>query len=66
MEGASIEPALDRIDAALARLAKATERSAAQSRALAAHNERLKAAVREALGEIDALIAQSDAGQSAP
>jgi hypothetical protein len=60
MEGCPVDTAMARIDAALARLVTAMERSAARTRELSRRHERLKASVGEAIGEIDALIARSE------
>ncbi len=51
---AATEQAVDRIRAALARL----ERAVLQSRDLQERHERLRGTVEDALGEIDALLAQ--------
>ncbi len=60
--------ALDRIEAALARLAAATARAkevrlaaAAETVRLEVDNEKLREAVGEALGQLDGLIAQVEA-----
>lgn len=65
-------PALDRIEAALARMAAALKKAEAGRLAQAAEtvrievdNERLREAVSEAIGQIDAMIARAG-GESRP
>jgi hypothetical protein len=60
MEGASMENALDRIEAALARVEQAARAPAptlAPDADLAARHERLRAAVAQSLRQLDGLIA---------
>jgi uncharacterized membrane protein YccC len=57
MEGASIENALDRIEAALTRIEQAASRAPATDPQLAARHERLRAAVTQSLQQLDALLA---------
>ncbi|MDR2857988.1 MAG: hypothetical protein LBV50_09085 [Novosphingobium sp.] len=58
MEGASVEKALDRMEAALTRIENAASRAAAPDRDLAARHERLRAAVAQSLGRLDMLLAE--------
>jgi hypothetical protein len=58
MEGASIELALDRIDAALIRLEDAASRAPAPDPALAARHETLRAAVSQSLRQLDELLGE--------
>lgn len=58
MEERPVETLVDRMDAALGRIERAIARSDGDLRELSAKHERLKAAVGEALGEIDTLLAQ--------
>jgi hypothetical protein len=58
MEGASIEKALGRIEAALTRIENAAARPTASDRELAARHERLRAAVSQSLNQLDRLLAE--------
>lgn len=57
MEGASIDQALGRIEAALSRIEQAAETDARPDRELAERHERLREAVGQSLQQLDALIA---------
>jgi len=57
MEAGSTDKALERIEAALARIENATERRDSVTASLHARHEDLKAAVSRSLGELDKLIA---------
>lgn len=59
MDGGSTDTAVKRIDAALARIERAIGQSGQDHRALEDRHKRLKLAVGDALGEIDALIART-------
>ena len=63
MAGDQPHPALARIDAAIARIEAAIlrPRGSAADDALAARHEALRAAVTEALGELDAVIESASA-----
>jgi hypothetical protein len=56
MEGASIELALDRIEAALARIENAASRDATSQDYLAERHQRLRAAVAQSLRQLDGLL----------
>jgi hypothetical protein len=56
MEGASIELALDRIEAALARIENAASRDATSQDDLAERHQRLRAAVAQSLRQLDGLL----------
>ena len=58
MEERPVEPVVERIDAALARIERAVARDRQALGALQASHEGLKLSVSEALGEIDALLGQ--------
>jgi hypothetical protein len=57
MDGASFQNALDRIEAAIARLESAAARPPQKDEALAARHERLRSAVSQSLRRLDDLIA---------
>jgi hypothetical protein len=58
MEGASIEKALDRIEAALTRIENAASRAAKPDDELAARHERLRGAVMQSLQQLDGVLGQ--------
>jgi hypothetical protein len=57
MEGASMDRALARIEAALGRIERAAARAGAPDRALADRHERLRTEVAQSLQHLDALLA---------
>jgi hypothetical protein len=57
MEGASIEKALGRIEAALTRVENAASREPRADHELAARHERLRVAVTQSLEQLDGLLA---------
>ena len=57
MEGASIEKALERIEAALTRVEHAASREPMADHELAARHERLRTAVTQSLQQLDTLLA---------
>ena len=58
MEGASIEKALGRIEAALTRIETAASQTAMQDEGLAERHDRLRAAVTQSLQQLDRLLAE--------
>jgi hypothetical protein len=58
MEGASMEKALGRIEAALTRIENAASRAPKPDEDLAARHERLRAAVTQSLQQLDSLLGQ--------
>jgi hypothetical protein len=56
MEGASIELALDRIEAALARIDNAASRDTTSQDDLAERHQRLREAVAQSLRQLDGLL----------
>jgi len=57
MDGGSVENALDRIEAALARIESAATRPIQAEQALRARHERLRTAVTQSLRQLDELLA---------
>ena len=56
MEGASIEIALGRIEAALTRIENAADRFTVQDQELAERHDRLRSAVTQSLQQLDTLL----------
>lgn len=56
MDGATIENALERIEAALARIENAAHRPAEVAAELEARHDRLKSAVAQSLRQLDELL----------
>jgi hypothetical protein len=56
MEGASIDKALGRIEAALTRIENAASRTEMQDQDLAERHDRLRAAVTQSLQQLDTLL----------
>jgi len=57
MDGGSAEKALERIEAAIARIERASTRPNAADEALRTRHERLRSAVTQSLRELDELLA---------